>query len=375
VNYHNDNEPYVAEWLRNLIAAGLIPKGDIDERPIQEVQPQDLTGYTQCHFFAGIAGWPLALQLAGWPEDRPVWTGSCPCQPFSVAGKGAGTADARHLWPAWFSLIKERRPPVIFGEQVAAKAGREWLAGVRVDLETVGYEVGAADLCAASVGAPHRRQRLWWVAYAEVPERRRTGSPEDSGRGFAQAGRPSADGRMGDTTKSRCRQEHEDAPRGAQRNAEKGCEQRPWDDSGTGGLGNAKSGDGRLPVPLGQSLEESAESGRPSEVVGMGDASGPGLEGHAGDGTNGKESRRLHSGQGGPASQTGASGGRGFWADFDLIPCADGTARRIEPGTFPLADGISNRVGKLRAYGNAIVPQVAAVFIRAAMDLRLGESK
>ena len=84
--YYNDNELFVVQWLRNLIAAGHLPAGDVDERPIQEVQADDLKGYTQCHFFAGIGGWALALQLAGW--DGSVWTGSCPCQPFSTAGKG-----------------------------------------------------------------------------------------------------------------------------------------------------------------------------------------------------------------------------------------------------------------------------------------------
>ena len=153
--YYNEIEPYAAEWLRNLIAEGLIAPGDVDERSIEEVSPDELEGYAQCHFFAGIGGWSYALRLAGWPDERPVWTGSVPCQPLSSAGQRRGHADRRHLWPAFFRLIAERRPATVFGEQVASNLGREWLAGVRADLEHVGYACGAADLPAACVGAPH----------------------------------------------------------------------------------------------------------------------------------------------------------------------------------------------------------------------------
>ena len=163
VSYYNEIDPYAAQWLRNLIANKLIADGDVDERSIRDVAAADLCGYTQCHFFAGIAGWSHALRLAGWPDDRPVWTGSCPCQPFSAAGKGAGFADERHLWPEFHRLIAECRPPVVFGEQVASKDGLGWLDTVHADMEASGYAIGAADLCAAGIGAPHIRQRLWFV--------------------------------------------------------------------------------------------------------------------------------------------------------------------------------------------------------------------
>ena len=171
--YYNEIDPYAAQWLRNLIAAGHIAAGDVDERSIKDVNANDLKDYTQCHFFAGIGGWSLALRLAGWPDERPVWTGSCPCQPFSAAGKNAGLADERHLWPDWFSLIQERRPSVIFGEQVEAAIGHGWLDIVQADLERTDYACGAVGIPAASVGAPHRRQRLWFVADAQWDEQSR----------------------------------------------------------------------------------------------------------------------------------------------------------------------------------------------------------
>lgn len=164
MNYYNEHDAKAAAWLRELIKAGLIPNGDVDERSIAEVQPAELRDYTQCHFFAGIGGWSLALQLAGWSADKPVWTGSCPCQPFSTAGKGLAQADERHLWPVFFNLIKECKPNTVFGEQVASAIGKGWLDGVSSDLESEGYACGSVVLGAHSVGAPHIRQRLYWVA-------------------------------------------------------------------------------------------------------------------------------------------------------------------------------------------------------------------
>jgi len=162
--YYNEIEPYAAQWLRNLIKAGHIADGEVDERSIINVRPTDLAGFTQCHFFAGIGGWSHALRLAGWPDDRPIWTGSCPCQPFSVAGKGAGIDDPRHLWPHFFCLIGAVRPPVVMGEQVAGAAGYGWLDGVRADLEAEKYACRGVDIPACAVDAPHIRSRLYWVA-------------------------------------------------------------------------------------------------------------------------------------------------------------------------------------------------------------------
>ena len=165
-SYYNEIDPFAAEMLRNLIKAGHIAPGDVDERSIEDVRPDDLRGYAQCHFFAGVGVWSYALRRAGYPDARPVWTGSCPCQPFSAAGKGAGFADERHLWPHFHWLIEQCRPPIVLGEQVASKDGLAWLDLVSADLEGSGYTSGAVDTCAAGFGAPHIRQRLYWVGHA-----------------------------------------------------------------------------------------------------------------------------------------------------------------------------------------------------------------
>lgn len=162
MNYYNEIDKNAATMLKALISAQLIPNGEVDDRSIEDVKPGDLRGYRQCHFFAGIGGWPYALALAGWPADRPVWTGSCPCQPFSAAGKGAGLEDQRHLWPSWFHLIRECRPSAVFGEQVASKAADPWIDLVQADLEGVDYAFGCVPFPAAGAGAPHIRDRIYW---------------------------------------------------------------------------------------------------------------------------------------------------------------------------------------------------------------------
>jgi len=179
--YYNEIDPFAAQWLRELIKAGHIAPGDVDERSIEDVTPDDLRSYTQCHFFAGIGVWSYALRQAGWDDDRPIWTGSCPCQPFSAAGKGAGFDDERHLWPAWFWLIDQCRPAIVIGEQVASKNGLAWLDLVQADMEGSGYACGAADLCAAGVGAPHARQRLYWISEC-APHAQRNEQPRKEPR-------------------------------------------------------------------------------------------------------------------------------------------------------------------------------------------------
>jgi DNA (cytosine-5)-methyltransferase 1 len=178
--YYNEIDRQKAAWLRELIKREVIAPGDVDERDIKEVQPEDLQYYTQCHFFAGVGVWSYALRLAGWPDDREVWTGSCPCQSFSVAGKKKGFKDERHLWPEWYRLIAEWRPGVIFGEQVASKDGLAWLDLVQDNLEVASYSVGPLDICAAGFGVPHIRQRLYFVADATNKRREWRGTSEES---------------------------------------------------------------------------------------------------------------------------------------------------------------------------------------------------
>lgn len=347
--YYNEIDPYAAQWLRNLIAGGHIAPGEVDERSIEDVTADDLRGFTQHHFFAGIGVWSHSLRLAGWPDDKPVWTGSCPCQPFSTAGKGIGFADERHLWPAFFHLISELRPQHVFGEQVAAGNANAWFDLVQSDMEGMGYAFGLVPFTAASIGAPHIRERAYWVAHASSEYEPAAGNKARSAtclRSGTFNGMADAGGERFDRFNSLLQ----------------------WEESGRIAQG--------VPEASGYSI-----------AGGLGNSDDSRLEGHFwNDGTAGRE------GTAGSVTSSGlhsrALEVNGFWRDADWLFCRDGKWRPVESGTFPLVARFAkslghgksslralagrNRTGRLKGYGNAINAQAAAAFIRAYVGVTNG---
>ena len=398
--YYNEIDPYAAQWLRNLIHAGLIAPGFVDERSIEDVQPNDLAGYSQCHFFAGVGVWSYALRRAGWDDRRPVWTMSCPCQPFSAAGKGGGFDDERHLWPHAQWLISQCQPAVVLGEQVASKDADAWIDLVQPDVEALGYAFGCIAFPSAGVGAPHIRDRAYWVANANGGQ-----SQQFAGQwarpGEAQSGRPFGEPagrgdalRLDDSSRTGL----EGLGRGLETKSGRHGAIRPVAAPGEfSGLANAEvmrrpgkhlRPSGGLP-PLG--AEDIGSAGRMADTNGR-NASAERQQ------CGGEQRQQPQDGRGGFLA-LGEAGGpgpvNGFWRDADWLGCRDGKWRPVEPGTFLLAHGAAarvgrlradwrapagkenqgNRVGRLRAYGNAINAEAATVFIQTVMECQYADEK
>lgn len=376
--YYNDNEPYVCRWLENLILFNILPNGVVDCRPIQEVTANDVQGFTQCHFFAGIGGWAYALHLAGWPNDSsyPIWTGSCPCQPFSVAGKREGEKDSRHLWPEFARLIRKRRPSIVVGEQVASADGRVWLSRVRSDLERMGYAVGGADLCAAGVGAPHIRQRLWWVADTDKGQcglftkgqgsghNRQTSGRDESDSEFESSGITSG---VADCTDSRLEERQGQSTRQKRETVERSSAAHGVPDTTTDRRQQMDSNTYR------------SENGSDPQVRSAGSTVRGDVDSVGVPKRDTRNSRRIADEPDESVRETDERASTKsrrssdtHWSDSQFHPCLDGKYRRIptQPALFPLAHRIPGRISKLRAIGNAINPQVAAEFIHAYMNVR-----
>lgn len=153
--------------MRELISVGHITAGDVVHADIATLRAEQFAGYNRVHLFAGIAGWDVALTRAGWPDSVPVMTGSCPCQPFSSANlsENKGIGSERDIWHEMHRLIRTSKIPFVFGEQVETAISHGWIDRVEADLAKEGYITAYAVLGAHSIGAPHIRQRLYWVAY------------------------------------------------------------------------------------------------------------------------------------------------------------------------------------------------------------------
>lgn len=303
--YYNEFDPKATAWLRELIKQGHIADGVVDERSITDVKPEDLAGFTQCHFFAGIGGWSYALRLAGIPDDFPCWTGSPPCQPFSTAGKQLGQLDERHLGPTFMRLVDECKPAILFGEQVAAAIGKHWLDDLFTELERQGYACGSAVLPACSIGAPHKRDRLFFGSKLVVHannEYQHAASNEEGVTDFNRSSVPL--NKLADSNRQRPQGEWSNS--NSQRR--KGSDIRP-----TRLCGRARNEIG--PMANTDHNRKSSSKGRR-------------------EGDRNKEGHDIR-----------RSGSHGIWANPDWLACPDGKFRPVIASFITMVDGFPDSMG------------------------------
>lgn len=287
--------------------------------------------------------------------------GGFPCQDLSAAGRGAGLAGSRSgLWSEFARIVRELRPSYVVVENVPALLtgkGKRWdrapIGRVLGDLAEVGYDAEWSVLSAREFGAPHLRKRVWIVAYPARDAEARPASQPGSER---QRARPcGAEGRardLSDADRDRC-------PQGLQLPAGAGEPAWPPDSLGGGPVppvadaeGDAERSRLRQGEPGGQRRRRPADGGRPRGAVA--DAERRRRQGRAPLKRRHDPQRQASVGDEGAALP--ARGGEARGPDQGLPASADWSA---EPGVGRVADGVPDRVDRLAALGNALVPQIA----------------
>ena len=294
--------------------------------------------------------------------DIDILTGGFPCQPYSAAGKRLGTEDDRHLWPEMLRAIREIAPKYVVGENVAGLLS--WNGGlvfdeVQSDLEAAGYSVQPVLLPACGVGAPHRRDRVWFVAQnterngciqreskqegTEVRQQRNAGTGSCNGVCLSEGASP-------DTCAGNTREG--DAP--TQGSSKRTAKRRKTDSTGTS---------------CGQSFCRpfKGEGNKRSSNIQRGDAANTNKhQRHEGGMHPARpETAKRHIG-----TRNAQSGRCGAWDNFptQLPICSgnDGLPTELDGITFP-----KWRNESIKAYGNAVVPQVVYQIFKAIEQHRL----
>jgi len=249
-----------------------------------------------------------------------ILSGGFPCQPFSVAGKRKGSEDERHLWPEMLRIIRACEPRWIVGENVRGLVS--WSNGlvfqeVCADLEALGYSVQSFIIPACATGAPHRRDRVWIVAHNHnrdrTEERLQTGRQVDVYR---------IEGNRNAPDTQRLRLEH------------------------TEKSGSVEERERKTRLNVAESIETNGERGNAPDT----------------DSTGTRQDNRQ-----GESGQLDQKSERNDWEDFPTVPpiCGgdDGLPKELDGITFP-----KWRRESIKAYGNAIVPQVAYRIFEAIQE-------
>jgi DNA (cytosine-5)-methyltransferase 1 len=283
--------------------------------------------------------WPNAEQFTDitksdftkYANTIDILTGGFPCQPYSSAGKRLGKEDDRHLWPEMLRAIREIQPTWVVGENVLGLVN--WSGGlvfheVQADLEAEGYTVQPYVLPAAAVNAPHRRDRVWFVAYSEAnrlarSERANQWKEHQQNNRSGIWSSSDSNGEIwdaSDTDCSRCRQRNQEMEGGSSKQSDCSCVQQDASDTSDEQLQGSK-------------LNRSFGGKRQIE-------------------TDSRQPRRSICNQ---------------WEVFPTVSpicnADDGLSDRLDNITFP-----KWRAESIKAGGNAIVPQVVYQIFKSIED-------
>jgi DNA (cytosine-5)-methyltransferase 1 len=295
--YYNDIDPYCCAILRRRSTRGALPRGVIDERDIRTIQAEELRQFQHIHLFAGIGGFPLGLSWVNFPTSIRVITGGFPCQDISQAGKRRGIDGERSgLWREMARIVSDLQPQYVLVENVAALLGRG-MGRVLGDLSTCGYDAEWQVFPAAAFGAPHRRDRVYIVAYPTGERRHHWFDSQLEGYPYSNADRQDQD------------------------------HQTRWQETRS------------------QSQQSRDTPQRGGEPAALADANGTRLPSR-------RQQRKLSASEIEWASAIFEHRG-GPWATRS-------NWWTVEPDVGRVVDGLPNRMDRVRVLGNAIVPQIAA---------------
>ena len=273
-----------------------------------------------------------------------IITGGFPCQPFSVAGKQAGTDDDRHLWPVMFRIIQEFTPRWICGENVKGLTNIQdgvVFETVCTNLEGEGYEVRAFNIPAAGVGAPHRRERIWIVANSRRTLRQGTElreTNEDEVReGYANQHQRSSSTSEFDVANAKGERTREN---------DEGLRSRTSGVSGRQGTSGTEEDVANTYARL--------SNGTYEEVQSRGQTINTSSEGST-DVANTESSDRNDNEA---VTRDGESSTQEVFGNGSSIS-GESTWWHVEPDVGRVAHGIPGRVYRLKGLGNSIVPKIA----------------
>ena len=327
----------------------------------------EATGYYKTTLFSEIDPFCQKILKKHWPNvpiipdvrdingkeiETDVLVGGFPCQPFSVAGKRKGKEDERHLWPEMFRIIKEARPSIVIGENVPGIINTQMALGQCVsDLEGEGYKVQPVVLPACGVNAPHRRYRVFIIAMVDTDNLRlpqHSGEEKEKQVGRTETPVMSGGSFMANSGRSEWWQQPDS-------------------------LGGSSEGT----EAVANSVSRNVETGRERQWKVRKGHQGEGISDNVACGSEAAESKNVADSTSSQRHEHEIIKEYGEASSQEILGNGSGIPRECtwwvsEPNVGRVVNGVPNRIQRIKALGNAVVPQLTYVIgmsiIKAMQD-------